>query len=167
MRSFPIYRSVAISFSLILITLLIFNLYNEKSHVHSANTQVAEENHESLELFKSTTKKSQQIANELDFIVKEYEKTDELEGALDAIGIAIEETDLLLSEVQQHLIDPEHDLFTLKWKFENILVDYITGLKMQLNGYEKGNGQLANEGYLLVSTSRGELTDLIREFKLE
>ena len=65
------------------------------------------------------------------------------------------------------MIEPDHDLFTLKWKFENILVDFISGLEMQLNGYEKGNGQLANEGYLLVSTSREELNDLLREFKLD
>jgi hypothetical protein len=167
MRSFVIFRSVGISFSLVLLTLLIFNLYNGKSLVHSANTQVTEENYESLELFKSTIKKSQQIANELDFLIKEYEKTDELEGALDAMGIAIEESDLLLSEFRQHLIDPDHDLFSLKWKFENLLVDFIAGLEMQLNGYENGNGQLANEGYLLVSTSREELNDLLREFKLD
>ena len=162
MKAFPIVRIIIVSLSLLLFTVFIFNNQSQTTDVNTTKA-LALEDQDLLGIFNSNVKLAQQISNELDFLVKEYEKTDELEGAIDAMGIAKEESEKLLSDVQQTTLEPSSDLFNLKWKFENVLIDYISGLSMQLDGFENADGQQASDGYILVSTSREELKKLLIE----
>jgi len=164
MKAFPIFRLIVVLLSLLLITMLIINEQSQTTDVNATKALSAEEQ-DLLGIFNTNVKLAQQIANELDFLVKEYEKTDELEGAIDAMGIAKEESEKLLSDVQQTTLEPSSDLFNLKWKFENVLIDYIAGLSMQLDGFENADGKLASDGYIIVSTSREELKKLFIELE--
>ncbi len=122
-------------------------------------------NENDQELFTSLIKQiklSNQVAKELDFLLKEYETTDAFDGAMEAMIIAYEENLKLLRETQTTFDPKDQTLVKLKNEYKQILSQYTDGLRLQLSGIENGDAKKFQEGYGFTTESKENLFQLIK-----
>ncbi|WP_078544314.1 hypothetical protein [Litchfieldia alkalitelluris] len=108
---------------------------------------------------------SNQVVKELDFLLSEYQKTDALEGAVDAMHIAYEEVVPLLRDIQTRFDPKDQNLLRLKEDYKQIMTQYIDGLIMLLHSFENGETENYREGLSLTMKSKAELSNLAEVFK--
>ncbi|MBD8070515.1 hypothetical protein [Bacillus sp. PS06] len=139
--------------------------HNYVSFQSLENKELTPDDQETYEALKKNIKLSYQVSTELDFLLKELQTTDELEGALEAMEIAYKENSTLLQDIHLRFDPHDHVLLELKESYTSIITQYIEGLRFQLNAIEHGNTEKMNNGQELLDKSKKELTNLSTALK--
>jgi hypothetical protein len=91
---------------------------------------------------------------ETDTILKETQTSDDLEGAIETMAIAVEEVNNVLGDIHDDSQIQNISLKKLHETFSKSLNDYSAGLSMQLNGIAQGDHKKIKDGYVLTEKSK-------------
>ncbi|MFC4323432.1 hypothetical protein [Litchfieldia salsa] len=117
-----------------------------------------------LELFqtlKNNIQISNQVMNELDFLLNEYATSDSLDGAMEAMEIAYEESVVLVRDIQTRFDPNDPTLLELKERYTTIMTHYIEGLSNQLTAIESGDIEKMNHSLNVAKQSKQEILLLV------
>lgn len=115
-----------------------------------------EEKH-TLQLLKEQIQLTNQIMTELDLLITEFEKQDELIEALEVMQIAKHETMVIRAKSQSD----QNNRTKANSLFENLLTNYINGISAQLEGWENGDVEKMTKGYKLMQQSKVDINNLL------
>jgi ABC-type phosphate transport system auxiliary subunit len=144
--------------------------HTENRYISYQSLESKDLENEDLELFlalKENIRMSNQVINELDFLLLEYATTDSLEGAMEAMEIAYEENVALLRDIQTRFDPHDLTLLDLKENYKKIMSHYIEGLSNQLTAIENGDINQMNSGLEATKKAKRELTLLSAVFEKE
>jgi hypothetical protein len=101
------------------------------------------------------------VTKELDTLISEFQQSDELDSAIEAMKIAQEETMFIRNSI--HLLEPDHaSLIQIQQRVEDLLINYVNALQIQMHGIENGDVEEINEGYQKVEEAKQFLQGLLK-----
>ncbi|MBE4909778.1 hypothetical protein IMZ08_17225 [Bacillus luteolus] len=105
-----------------------------------------------------------QIMRELDYLLEEMAKGDDLESAIDAMSIAHEEALIVVEKISNSTFS-EPKLLAIQKKITIVLTEYTEGLGLLLEGFEHGDGEQMQEGYQETIKSKEKFFELETSLK--
>lgn len=103
-----------------------------------------------------------QLIEELDLLIAELQKNDELLEAIEIMETASDEANSILAKIK--LINTNNNSLTnYISQYEEALLSYITGLNMQIEGIENLDSKKSTEGFRQTENAKNTL----KQFKLE
>ncbi|MDF0725597.1 hypothetical protein PY093_02570 [Cytobacillus sp. S13-E01] len=170
MKSIPFYLLFIFSLAFVLITFLTNNNDEEITRDNNVNQkqpnlpiELSNNEKEIFTEFVRNVQLSSQIMKELDLLLEEQQKYDELEGAIEAMSIAHEETLIVVSKILNDPITENKELNDLQNYITKLLTDYTAGLSLQLEGIEKGDSKKVQKGYSLSTSAKEKLFKLKKD----
>jgi hypothetical protein len=130
------------------------DLYKELSSDEKENFSVVMQN----------IKMASQIMRELDYLLEEMEKGDDLESAIDAMSIAHEETLIVIEKVSNANFHTSK-LIKLQRDVTNVLTDFTEGIGILLEGFEHGEGEQMQIGYQQTNKAKENFSILETSLK--
>lgn len=126
--------------------------------------ELPSEEQEQFSQIMTNIKKATQIMKELDYLLEEMEKGDDLESAIDAMSIAHEEALLVIEKISN--LDFKHThLKTIQKDVILSLTDYTEGLGLLLEGFEHGDGEKMHKGYQETIKAKEKFIELETSLK--
>ena len=105
-----------------------------------------------------------QLITELDLLLIEFQKYDELPEAIEMMETANKEAKKIL-EALKTLKTEDSYLTEFKSKYEAALLHYVDGLQLQIKGMEKWDGQKTTEGFKQTELAKKEINQYFEEIK--
>lgn len=124
----------------------------------------AENNQNSLSEFAQNVQMASQIMRELDYLLEEMAKGDDLESAIDAMSIAHEEALIVVEKISNSSFS-EPKLLDLQKEITIVLTEYTEGLGLLLEGFEHGDGEQMQAGYQETLKSKEKFLKLETSLK--
>ncbi|QOR64752.1 hypothetical protein IM538_12875 [Cytobacillus suaedae] len=119
---------------------------------------------ENLSEFLRNIQMAGQIMRELDYLLKEMEKGDDLESAIDAMSIAYEEALIVVEKISNfNFSDPK--LLAIQKEITIVVTEYTEGLGLLLEGFEHGDGEQMQSGYQETIKSKEKFFELETSLK--
>lgn len=106
-----------------------------------------------------------QLIEELDLLLVELQKTDELQEAVEIMETAHGEAIKIAGELNKVQIK-NGSLADFKAMYEEELLDYANGLKLQIEGMETWDGQKTTQGYKLTEIAKKQLKQYYTDIKM-
>ncbi|WP_458412833.1 hypothetical protein ACNQFZ_18785 [Schinkia sp. CFF1] len=105
-----------------------------------------------------------QIMEELDLIMVELQKADELEEAIEIMETAKNECNKIAVELRLMVIE-NIDVREFNEKYREALLSYEGGLELQIEGMKAWDGKKTTEGYKLTENAKTALKRFYEQFK--
>lgn len=102
------------------------------------------------------------LIKELDLLLIEFQKNDELPEAIEMMETASGEANKILGTLQTLKIQ-NNSLAEYTNKYEAALAHYTSGLKLQMDGMKNWDGQKTTEGYKQTEQAKDELRKYYEE----
>ncbi|HHY73553.1 MAG TPA: hypothetical protein GX497_10065 [Bacillus bacterium] len=157
---FMLVFSLCISFFL----LLCFGCSQANTTSNMAAKDLPTENQELANSFYKQMQIVNQLMEELDLIIVELQKTDELEEAIEILETAKNEVKEIV--VLLETIRPENNrLAKFISSYKKELLHYVEGLRLQIAGMETWDSEKTTEGYKRTEIAKKNLKQYNNQFK--
>ncbi len=117
-----------------------------------------------LSEFKRDVQMAGQVMKELDYLLEEMAKGDDLESAIDAMSIAYEEALIVVEKISNSSFS-EPKLLDIQKEITIVLTEYTEGLGLLLEGFEHGDGEQMQAGYQETVKSKEKFLKLETSIK--
>lgn len=115
-----------------------------------------------VELFLQKIEKANQLIEELNLLIEQFEKTDEFQEAIEMMDTARKEAQKIAEELSAIHFQTEK-MMTYKASFEKELLNYANGLEMQIDGIENWDSKKITDGFKQTELAKTAITKLIEQ----
>lgn len=109
-----------------------------------------------VEKFHEQMQDVNQLIDELDLLLVEFQRNDELAEAIEMMETAKSEANKIVGDLQTFKTE-NNSLKEYRKRYEAALIQYTTGLQLQIDGMKNWDGQKTTEGFQQTEQAKNDL----------